>query len=71
MQSHVQQRTMDFNMPVVIDKAQFPEFVHEMTYPGPRGANHLRKCLLADFRQDRIWLIRSLTKIRKKQQSSR
>jgi hypothetical protein len=41
---------MDLNAPVVVNKAQFPEFIHEETHTGPRGANHFSKRFLADFR---------------------
>jgi hypothetical protein len=33
---------VDLNRPIVLDEAQFPEFVHEEIDPGPRCANHLR-----------------------------
>src|SRR5471030_1996032 len=50
VQYHVQQGTVDFNLlAVVIDKAQFPKFVHEKTHARSRRADHLRQCLLADF----------------------
>src|SRR4029079_6358642 len=35
--------------PVVIDEAQFPEFVHEKTHSRPRRADHLGESLLADL----------------------
>jgi hypothetical protein len=35
---------------VVINEAQFPKFVHEMTHTRPRVADHLRERLLADLR---------------------
>jgi hypothetical protein len=34
VQNHVQQGTMDFQSSVVIDEAQFAEFVHEKANPG-------------------------------------
>jgi hypothetical protein len=46
---HVQQGTVNFNVAVVINKTQFPEFVHEKTHARSRRADHLRKCLLADY----------------------
>jgi hypothetical protein len=50
VQNHVQQGTVDFNLAaVVIDKAQFPKFVHEKTDARSRRADHLREGLLADF----------------------
>jgi hypothetical protein len=39
---------------VVINKAQFPKFVHEMAHTRSRRADHLRQCLLADFRYNWI-----------------
>ena len=29
-------------------EAQFPEFIHEVTYARPGGANHLRQVILTD-----------------------
>ena len=55
---------------VVINKTQFPEFVHEKTHARSRRADHLRQGLLADFRYD--WLRPTfLAKIRQKQKASR
>ena len=34
---------------IVIDKAQLPELVHEMTDPRPGGADHLGQLFLIDF----------------------
>ena len=43
VQNHVQQGTVDFNLAaVVIDKAQFPKFVHEKTHARSRRADHIR-----------------------------
>ena len=39
------------DLAVVLDEAQFPEFVHEKIDPGPRRANHLRQHLLRYFGQ--------------------
>jgi hypothetical protein len=50
VQNDVQQGTVDFQVAVVINEAQFPKFVHEMTHTGARGANHFRERLLADLR---------------------
>jgi hypothetical protein len=38
----------------VIDKAQRPELVHEMTDPRPRGADHLGQVLLIDSGMDKF-----------------
>jgi hypothetical protein len=54
VQNNIQQRTVDLHIAIVFDKSQLSEFVHEMAYAGPRGANHLRKRLLTDFRYDRL-----------------
>ena len=37
---------------VVIDKAQLPELVHEMTHARAGGAHHLRQVFLIDSRKD-------------------
>jgi hypothetical protein len=37
------------NLAIVLDEAQFPEFVHEKIDPGPRYANHLRQHLSRYF----------------------
>src|SRR5258708_16999815 len=65
-QNHVQQGTVDFNLAVVINKTQFSKSVHEKSHARSRRADHLRHCLLADFRYD--WLRPTfLAKIRQKQ----
>src|SRR6478736_6203454 len=70
VQNHIQQRTMDFYAAVVVDKTQFSKFVHESTDARSRRADHLCKCLLADFRQD--WFgFALLPKIREKQEGPR
>src|SRR4029077_15090155 len=48
VQDDVQQRAVDFDTAVVFDEAQFAELVHEEIHPRSRGADHLRKGLLAD-----------------------
>ena len=54
MQNDAQQRAVDFYGAIIINKAQFPKFVHEVTHTGARRANHLRERLLADLRNDRL-----------------
>jgi hypothetical protein len=49
VQNHVQQGTVNLDMAVVINKAQFTKFVHEKTHARSRRADHLRQCPLADF----------------------
>jgi hypothetical protein len=66
VEDHVQQGTVDFNMAVVINKTQFPEFVHERAHARSCRADHLRQGLLADFRYDWPWPT-FLAKIRQKQ----
>ena len=66
VQNYVQQGTVDFNLAVVINKTQFPKSVHEKAHARSRRADHLRQCLLANFRYD--WLRPTfLAKIRQKQ----
>src|SRR5260370_9564092 len=52
VQNHVQQGTVDFNLAVVINKTQFPKSVHAKAHARSPRADHLRQCLLADFRYD-------------------
>src|SRR5271169_1193401 len=66
MEHHVQQATVNFNVAVVINKTQFPKFVHEKTHARSGRADHLGQCLLADFRYDWFWPT-FLAKIRQKQ----
>ena len=54
VENHVQQRTVDFNVAVVINKTQFSKLVHEKTHARACRADHFRQCLLADFRNDRL-----------------
>src|ERR1700674_4930557 len=55
MQHSVQQRTVDFDVPVITDQAKLAELVHEVTDARSGGANHVRQRLLADIRSDRLW----------------
>ena len=54
----------------VLDKAQFPEFVHEEVDPRPRRANHLRQHLLRHFRKHLLGIARFAV-AREQQQSAR
>ena len=54
VQNDAQQRAVDFQGSVVIDEAQLPKLVHKMADTGPRGADHLRKRLLAHLCNDRL-----------------
>jgi hypothetical protein len=40
---------MDLKSAVVMNEAQFPEFVHEKIYTRPRCADHFRQHLLRYF----------------------
>ena len=40
VQDNTQERFVDVDLAVVLDEAQFPEFVHEKIDSGPRCANH-------------------------------
>src|SRR5438477_8069857 len=70
VQDQVQQRAMNLYLAVVIDESQLAEFVHEEAHARPRGADHLRQRLLADFRQDRLGLT-FFAEIREKEKRSR
>src|SRR6202023_3532736 len=70
VENHVQQGTVDLDAAVVVNKTQFQKFVHEKTHARSRRADHLRQCLLADFRDD--WLRPTfLAKICQKQKDPR
>ena len=58
---------MDFDAAVVVNKPQFSKFVHEETHPGPGRSDHIRKGLLADFREDRLRFL-FLAKVRQQQE---
>jgi hypothetical protein len=70
MQNQIQQGAMDLNVAVIFNKAQLPKLVHEEAHARPRGADHLRQRLLADFRQNGFGLA-FLPEICKKQEGSR
>ena len=40
---------MNLKSAIVVNEAQFPEFIHEEVYPGACRANHLRQHLLGYF----------------------
>ena len=46
VQDNAQEGIVDVDLAVVLDEAQFPEFVHEKIDPGPCCANHFRQHLL-------------------------
>ena len=53
----------------VIDKAQLPEFIHEMTDPRPGGADHLGQVILTDSRNYNFGLA-LLAKMSQQQENS-
>jgi hypothetical protein len=69
MQNHVQQGTVDFDVAVVINKAQLPKFVHEKAHARSRCTDHFGQRFLTDFRDD--WFRPTfLTKICKEKEKS-
>ncbi len=46
VKDNTQEGIIDADLAVVLDEAQFSEFVHEKIDPGPRCANHLCQHLL-------------------------
>jgi hypothetical protein len=54
VQDHVQQRTVNLQLPIVFDKAQFAEFVHEKAHTRSRRADHFRQRLLTYLSHDRL-----------------
>ena len=60
---------MDLDAAVVVNEAQLSKFVHEETHARSRRADHLRKRLLADFRDQRLRFI-FLAKVRQQQEQA-
>ena len=58
---------MDFDAAVVADETQSSKFVHEKTHPGSGCSDHIRKRLLADFRDYRLRFV-FLAKVRQKEE---
>jgi hypothetical protein len=54
VQNDVQQRIMNFQSSVVIDKAQLAEFIHEKAHPRSGRADHLRQRFLTEVSHDRL-----------------
>ena len=70
VQDNAQKGIVDADLAVVLDKAQFPEFIHEKIDPRPRCANHFRQHLLRYFGEHLLSMAwRAIA--RKKQQSTR
>ena len=51
VENHVQERTVDFDVTVVINKAQFPKFVHEMAHTRSRRVASINLSPLGRLRQ--------------------
>ena len=49
VQDRIQQRTMDFNLHIVVDEAKLAEFVHEEADAGPGRADHFGQGFQADI----------------------
>ena len=70
VQHDIQQRTMNFDMAVVIDETELSKSVHEEANARSGRADHLRQRFLADFRDDRL-CFPFLAKIRQQQKKAR
>jgi hypothetical protein len=46
---------MDFELAVVVNKAQLTKLIHEMADARAGGTDHLSQCLLADLCDQRLW----------------
>jgi hypothetical protein len=46
VQDNTQEGFVDLKSAIVMNEAQFPEFVHEQIHPGARCANHFRQHFL-------------------------
>ena len=46
VQRDTQERSVDLKTAIVMNEAQFPEFVHEQIHPRPRGPHHFHEHLL-------------------------
>ena len=63
VQDNTQEGIVDLNLAIVLDEAQFPEFVREKIDPGPRCANHLRQHLLRYFGKRFVGMARRASRI--------
>ena len=48
---------MDLKSAIVVNEAQFPEFIHEKIHPRARCANHFREHLLRHFGKHLLRLV--------------
>src|SRR5208283_4380265 len=69
MQDEIQQRTVDLDAAVVVNEAKFSKLVHEKAHARPGRSDHLRKRLLADFRDHRLRFV-FLAKVRQQQEQT-
>ena len=69
-QNHIEKRPMDADAAVVFDKAELAKAIHEETYAGPGGANHLCQSFLRDGGKQLFRVIR-LTEFGHQQEDSR
>ena len=60
---------MDLKSAIVMNEAQFPEFVHENTHVGARCANHFRQHFLRYF-ENHLLRLRFLTVASEQQKSA-
>src|ERR1700676_4676212 len=70
VQHHAEEGIVDVDLAVVLDEAQFPEFVHEKINARARRANHLREHLLRYFGEHLLRLAR-IAIAREEQQGAR
>ena len=54
VKNNVQQCAIHFQLAIVIDETQFPEFIHERTDTRPGRADYIRERILANLWHD--WL---------------
>src|SRR6266850_2825958 len=70
VQDHSQEGIVDLDLAVVLDEAEFPEFVHEEIDSRPRRANHLRQHPLRYFGKHLLRMA-SRAVVREQQQGAR
>src|SRR5258708_17342102 len=68
VQDDAEEGIVDVDLAVVLDEAQFAEFVHEKIDAGPRCSNHLRQHFLGNLRKHLLRLV--LRAIAREQQQS-
>jgi hypothetical protein len=68
VQDNAQKGTVDLESAIVVNEAQFPEFIHKKIHPRARGADHFRQRLLRYFGKRRLRL--ALLALAREQQKS-